>query len=293
MRRLVWSLMSVAALALAGCNSSDSSQSAASTGGESAPAASAAGQQQPTKANAVSGTVALRDASSQVSPQAKLEIKLIDPAQDGTPLASKTIDPVASLPQSFELEFNPADVNPNSMYIVQAVLTDGDRRYTAPLQTPVLTKGAGSQVSIQLVGEQTPGEKELAAFTAVQKQIGGMKITSGTKLEDKVSRGWQVFREAGEVKFIREQVDYGDKGFTNTDYAYKDGKPWVVVQQKKSSKDAKPTSTERAGWNADGALVLKQDQAGSKTDALADDEAASLQKQATSILSLATGGKNK
>ena len=49
----------------------------------------------------------------------------------------------------------------------------------------------------------------------------------------------------------------------------------------------------RAGWNADGALVLKQEQAGSKTDALADDEAASLQKQATSILSLATNGKNK
>lgn len=292
MRRIVWSLVSVAALALAGCNSSDSSQPAASAGGESAPAASAPGQQ-PTKANAVSGTVALRDAASQVSPQAKLEIKLLDPAQDGTPLASKTIDPVANLPQSFELEFNPADVNPNSMYIVQAVLTDGDRRYTAPLQTPVLTKGAGNQVSIQLVGEQTPGEKELAAFNAVQKQIGGMKITSGTKLEDKVSRGWQVFREAGEVKFIREQVDYGDKGFTTTDYAYKDGKPWVVVQQKKSSKDAKPSSTERAGWNADGALVLKQEQAGSKTDALADDEAASLQKQATSILSLATGGKNK
>lgn len=292
MRRLVWSLMSVAALALAGCNSSDSSQPAAQGGGESAPAASAPGQQ-PTKANAVSGTVALRDAGGQVSPQAKLELKLLDPSQEATPLASKTIDPVASLPQSFELEFNPADVNPNSMYIVQAVLTDGDRRYTAPLQSPVLTKGAGNQVSIQLVGEQTPGEKELAAFTSVQKQIGGMKITSGTKLDDKVSRGWQVFREAGEVKFIREQVDYGDKGFTNTDYAYKDGKPWVVVQQKKASKDSKPSSTERASWNADGALVLKQQQAGSKIEALADDEAASLQKQATSILSLATGGKNK
>ena len=292
MRRLVWSLMSVAALALAGCNSSDSSQPT-TAGGESAPAASAPGQQQPTKANAVSGTVALRDASSQVSPQAKPELKLLDPSQEGTPLASKTIDPVASLPQSFELEFNPADVNPNSMYIVQAVLTDGDRRYTAPLQTPVLTKGAGSQVSIQLVGEQTPGEKELAAFTAVQKQIGGMKITSGTKLEDKVSRGWQVFREAGEVKFIREQVDYGDKGFTNTDYAYKDGKPWVVVQQKKASQDAKPSSTERAGWDKDGNLVLKQVVSGSKTDTLGDDEAASLKNQAENILKLATGGKGK
>ncbi|WP_266170819.1 YbaY family lipoprotein [Dyella subtropica] len=288
MRRLVWSLMSVAALALAGCNSSDKSQPAAQ-GGE--PATAAAGPA--AKANAVSGTVTLRDAA-QLSPQAKLEIKLIDvTAQDAPPLASKTIDPAASMPQSFELDFNPADVNPADIIIVQAVLTDGDRRYTAPLQSPVLTKGAASQVSIQLVGEQTPGEKQLAAFNGVQKQIGGMKITPGQKLEANVSRSWQVFREAGEVKFIREQVDYGDKGFTSTDYGFKDGKPWVVVQQKKASKDAKPTSTERAGWNGEGALVLKQTQAGSKTEVLGDDEAASLQKQAQAILSLATGGKGK
>ncbi|SFS16323.1 putative lipoprotein [Dyella sp. OK004] len=292
MRRLVWSLMSVAALALAGCNSSDTSQSAAQ-GGSAAPAGSAAAGPA-AKANAVSGTVTLRDSAAQLSPQAKLEVKLVDvSAQDAAPLAAKTIEPVASLPQSFELEFNPADVNPNDMYIVQAVLTDGDRRYTPPLQSTVLTKGAANQVSIQLVGEQTPGEKELAAFSSVQKQIGGMKISNGTKLEDKVSRGWQLFREAGEVKFIREQVDYGDKGFTSTDYAFKDGKPWVVVQQKKASKDARPNSTERAGWNGEGALVLKQSQAGGKTEPLADDEAASLQKQAQAILSLATGGKGK
>lgn len=291
MRRLVWSLMSVAALALAGCNSSDTSQSAAQ-GGSAAPAGSAAGPA--AKANAVSGTVSLRDGAAQLSPQAKLEVKLVDvSAQDAAPLAAKAIEPVASLPQSFELEFNPADVNPNDMYIVQAVLTDGDRRYTPPLQSTVLTKGAANQVSIQLAGEQTPGEKELAAFSSVQKQIGGMKISNGTKLEDKVSRGWQLFREAGEVKFIREQVDYGDKGFTSTDYAFKDGKPWVVVQQKKASKDARPNSTERAGWNGDGTLVLKQSQAGGKTEPLADDEAASLQKQAHAILSLATGGKGK
>jgi putative lipoprotein len=290
MRRIVWSLMSVAALALAGCNSSDSSQPAAQ-GGESAPTASAGPA---AKANTVSGTVSLRDASAQISPQAKLEVKLVDvSAQDAAPLATKTIDPVASMPQSFELQFNPADVNPNDMYVVQTTLIDGDRHYNPPLQSTVLTKGAGNQVSIQLVGEQTQGEKELAAFTAVQKQIGGMKIGQGTKLEDKVSRGWQVFREAGEVKFIREQVDYGDKGFTNTDYAYKDGKPWVVVQQKKSSKDGKANTTERAGWGADGALVLKQQLSGSKTEPLSDDEAASLQKQAQTILSLATNGKGK
>lgn len=287
MRRLVWSLMSVAALALAGCsNSSDSSQTA-TQGGATAPATT------PAKANAVTGTVTLRDPAN-VSAAAKLELTLVDVSNaDAAPLATKTIDSANTFPLSFSLEFNPADVNPAGMYVVKAVLVDGDRHYTPPLQAQVLTKDAPSQVSIQLVALQTPGEKEFAAFTAVQKQIGGMKISSGTKLEANVSRGWQVFREAGEVKFIREQVDYGDKGFTSTDFAFKDGKPWVVVQQKKASKDAKPTSTERAAWGQDGTLVLKTSEAGGKTSPLSDDAAADLQKQALAILSLATGGKGK
>jgi putative lipoprotein len=95
------------------------------------------------------------------------------------------------------------------------------------------------------------------------------------------------------VQFIRARADYGDKGFTSTDFAYKDGQPWVVVQQKKASQDAKPSSTERAGWDKDGNLVLKQVVADGKTTALADDEAASLKKQAEDILSMATGGKGK
>ncbi|KRF02202.1 hypothetical protein ASG87_12115 [Frateuria sp. Soil773] len=288
MRRMVWSLMSVAALALAGCNGSGSSPQGTATGTDGeAPAAAAA-----TQANKVSGTIALRD-PAQLSPEAKLEISLVDvSAQDGKPLASKTVAPV-QLPQSFELEFNPADVSPANLYVVQAQLTDGERHYTMPLQAPVLTKGASNQVSIQLVAEQTPAEKELDAFKAAQKQIGGMKITQGSKLEPDVSRAWQVFRSAGAVQFIRAQADYGDKGFTSTDFAYKDGKPWVVVQQKKSSKDAKPGSIERASWDKDGNLVVKQSEAGGKVDALGDDEAANLHKQAVDMLGMATGGKNK
>ncbi|WP_266158452.1 YbaY family lipoprotein [Dyella silvatica] len=289
MRRLVWSLMSVAVLAVAGCNSSDTSQQQA--------ADKNAGGATTAKANVVTGTVALRE-TAQLSPAAKLEINLVDvSASNSKPLATKTIAPVASLPQSFELEYNPADVTPADLYVVQAVLTDGDRRYVMPIQAPIqaaaLTQGTPGPVSTQLVAEQTPGEKELIAFKDVQAHIGGMKITPGTKLDKDVSRSWQVFREGSTVKFIREQVDYGDKGFTSTDYAYKDGKPWVVVQQKKSNKDAKPTTTERASWNADGALVLKQNETAGKTQSLSDDEAGGLQKQSQSILNLATGGKGK
>ncbi|MBP1473122.1 DUF1481 domain-containing protein [Frateuria sp. MAH-13] len=284
MRRMVWSLMSVAALALAGCNGSNAPEQ-----GNGDTAATAA------KANAVSGTITVRGDSA-VSPDAKLVVNLVDVSSTdqagAAPLASKTIAPV-QFPQSFELNFNAADVNPADLYVVKADLTDGERHYKMALQAPVLTKGAPNQVSIELVPEQTPGEKELADFQAVQKQIGGMKISNGTKLEKDVSRAWQVFRQNGQVQFIRARADYGDKGFTSTDFAYRDGKPWVVVQQKKASQDAKPSSTERAGWDKDGNLVLKQTVSGSKTESLSDDEAASLKNQAENILNLATGGKGK
>ncbi|AIF46245.1 YbaY family lipoprotein [Dyella japonica] len=285
MRRLVWSLMSVAALALAGCGNSSQSSEGGAEGGNAA--------QTPAQANQVTGQVTLPEGTS-VSAAAKLDLTLVDVSQqDSKPLATKTVSPANTLPISFELPFNGGDVNPAGMYVLQASLTDGERTYKPHLQTPVLNGKPSTGLTVQLFPEQTQGEKELAAFTSVQKQIGGMKISSGTKLEDKVSRGWQVFREAGEVKFIREEVDYGDKGFTSTDYAYKDAKPWVVVQQKKSSKDAKPTSTQRAAWAADGTLVLKTNDQGGKSSPLSDDEAASLQKQSQSILNLATNGKGK
>src|ERR1700761_6863764 len=284
MRRIVWSPMSVAALALAGCNSSsDTSDASSQPAASNAPAAgdNAAAP----KANTVSGTVAL-SGDVQLSPNAKLEIKLVDVSPEGgaTSLASKTISPVPSMPQSFELTFNPADITPANGYNVQVVLTDGDHKYAPALQSPVLTKGAPNQVTITLAPVQTAGDKEFAAFKDVQAHIGGMKITNGNKLDKDVSRGWQVFRDGTEVKFIREQVDYGDKGFTSTDYAYKDGKPWVVQQQKKSAQGAKPSSVDAAGWADDGSLVLKTRESGSNSQTLADSEAADLQEQAKAVL---------
>ncbi|UPG85549.1 DUF1481 domain-containing protein [Luteibacter aegosomatis] len=282
MRRLFLSLASVATLALAGCGgSSDNGQQAANGG---TPEASA-------PANNVTGTVTLRDAGKQLSPDAKLELKLVDVSAEGSqPLAVKTIAPV-TLPQPFQLDFNASDLNPNDMYIVDVSLQDGERHYSSPLKTPVLTKGAKNVANIQLVGEATPGEKELAGFNSLKKNIGGLKVTQGTALKEGESRGWQIFKKGNDVQFVIELVDYGDKGFTSTNYAYKNGKPWVIVQEKKPSKDGKPTSTERAGWNDAGELVLKEKEAGGKVDVLGDDEANSLKSQAEAMLSKAGGKK--
>lgn len=289
MRSVVWSLMTVAAVALAGCSNSSSPSSAPAASSTAATTPAATGP-----ASSVTGTVTLRG-DIKPSAQDKLDISLVDVTSQGSaPLATKTIAPATTFPQQFELDFSPTNVVPNDMYIVQVTLTDGDRHYTMPLQVPVLTQGhPTSNLTVELAPEQTPAEKMLVAFQGVQKQIGGMKRSSGTKLDPNASRAWQVFRDGGQVKFIRELVDYGDKGFTSTDYAYKDGKPWVVQQQKKSSQTARPSSVDTAGWGDDGSLMLKTHEAGGSSDTLSDGDAAALQKQASDILNLATGGKGK
>jgi len=294
MRKMVLSLVPLAALALAlaGCNAPSSSPSAdaARAAGDSAAVTKVA--------SAVSGTVSLRSPGKALSPNASLVISLVDVSStadaSAAPLATKTVAPVSQFPQSFTLTLDPSQVKATDLYVVKAVLTDGDRHYTMPIQAPVLTNGhTNDGIAIELVAEQTAGEKTMAEFTSVQKQLGGMKFSNGTKLDADVSRGWQVFRQDGELKLIREQADFGTKGFTSTDYAYKNGKPWVVVQQSKSSQAAKPSATDRAGWDDNGNLVLKQHDVNGNVEVLDDSAAANLQKQSLAVLSMATHGKNK
>ena len=293
MRKIIWLLPATAlALTLGGCNgggSSSQEQAGASSQSAAAPAAPVA--------NKVTGTVSLQD-SVQLSPDAKLVIDLVDassaPDASAPPLATKTVSPATQFPLDFSLDVNPTEINANDLYVIKASMTDGERQFSMALQAPVLTKGAKNQVNIQLVAKQTPGEKDLADFEALKKQIGGMKIKQGTKLDKELSRGWQIFRKDGQVQFIVEQVDYVKGGFNLTDFAYKNGKPFVAVQQQKSDKDAKPTVTEKASWDGEGKAVLLQSVAsGDKISKLGDDEAAKLHKQAEFILDLATGGKGK
>lgn len=287
MRKLVLSMTSMAVLALAGCSSSTPSQTEDGAAGASSTAA--------VTASSVTGTITVRGAT-QPSPNAQLVINLVDvsPSAAGSaPVASKTVASGTTFPYAFQLDFKPGEIKPTDIYVVKATLTDGARHYTMPIQAPVLTQGNKNQATIELVAEQTPAEKDLADFKALVAQIGGMKMTSGTKLEDNASRGWQVFRQNGEVKVIRELVDRGDKGFTSTDYAYKNGSPWVAVQQEKANKDAAPSSIERASWTENGMLVLHEQQSGDKTSDLSSDAANSLRQQAVAIYSLAGGNKKK
>ncbi|TAL74134.1 MAG: hypothetical protein EPN56_14490 [Rhodanobacter sp.] len=283
MRKLVLSLLSMAVLALAGCGSSSSTAEGGAAGVGSAAAA----------ASSVSGTISVRGAI-QPSPNAQLTINLVDASagQGGAaPLASKTVDGGVTFPYAFELNFKPADIKSADLYVVRAILTDGNRHYSMPMQAPVLTNGNANQTKIELQADPTPAEKDLAAFKSLVKQIGGMKVTSGTKLDADASRSWQVFRDNGQVKMIRELVDYGDKGFTSTDFAYNNGAPWVAEQKKKASQNAAPSQIERASWTQNGMLVLHEQQSGSDVGDLGSDAAATLLRQAKAIYNLAGGNK--
>ncbi len=283
MRTMVLSLAVLAALGVAGCSggSSDSGQ-----GAEVAQSGSTAAAHIP---SSVSGTVGLK-APHELSDKAVLTIKLVDVSSSGgKPLASKKVSPVGKLPVNFKFDVKPGEIHASDLYVVDAEIVDGARHYTMTLQAPVLTQKAPSHVDIRLEAVPTAGEKMYAAYEELEARIGGMKMSTGTSLEKAVSRSWQVFRDkdSGQVRFVIELSDYVDGGFTKTSFAYKDSKPWVVVQEKKSSRDAKPSEIDRAGWNEQGKLVLKQKIAGGETTTLDADTATSLRKDAVSMFAQA------
>ncbi|HJU07398.1 MAG TPA: YbaY family lipoprotein [Rhodanobacteraceae bacterium] len=234
--------------------------------------------------SAVTGTVTLADNTVQITPQAKLDLTLMDVTQQpGVPVNSQSFAP-PHIPQKFDISFDPKQIKATDIYVLQAKMENEGRVFSTTLQTPVLTHGAPANVNLQLVAEPTAADKMLSDFKTMQSRIGGMKMTQGTASNDQASRGWQVFSDKNGVEFIRELVDKGDKGnYTSTDYAYQDGRPWVVVQETSPKKGAPISSTDRAGWDESGELVLKQHEENGKIGELSHDAASALHDQAEAL----------
>jgi hypothetical protein len=183
-------------------------------------------------------------------------------------------------PQAFRIPFSASAINANDLYVLQATMQDNGRTYTTKLQQPVLTRGQPANVDLTLVAEPTAAEKMLEDFNQAKRQTGGMTVKSGTASKIGESRSWQVFSDLHGVEFIIEQVNQADKGFTKTEYAYRDSLPWVVVQEQMPKAGAPASSTVQAGWGNDGVLVLKQKINGGSTSTLSDADAKVLHDQA-------------
>ncbi len=274
MRRLALPLVFAATLLVAGCS-----------GG----ASNASNGTSPSQVTAISGTVSLIQPRT-LTNQAILKLTLVDVSvQPQTALASKTFQPVGKLPLSFSLAYPSAQINPGDLYVVQAHMVDGDRTFITPIQYPVLTKGGASRVKIRLRALPTPGEQAFSGYKDLKAHLGAMKYTQGSKASVGVASGWQVFRDStGTLRFIRELEDAGKKGFTSTEIAYLDNKPWVVVKTIRPQRGAKPSRIERAAWNPAGKLVLAKDLNRGQSSVLSAAAAKTLYDQGMKMRSLAT-----
>jgi putative lipoprotein len=281
MQKLAVAPLFLATLVLAGCGASNSSDNSSA----SSTAASASGPGTPAPAaTAVTGTVRLQDASVQVTPQAILELSLVDVTQQPGATVNKQDFNPPTFPQAFHIPFSASAINPNDLYVLQATMQDNGRTYTTRLQQPVLTRGQKASVDLTLVAEPTAAEKMLDDFNNAKRQTGGMTVKSGTASKIGESRSWQVFSDVHGVEFIIEQVNQADKGFTKTQYAYRDALPWVVVLEQMPKADAAPTSTQRVGWGNNGVVVLNQNVSGGKTTTLSDAQTKALHDQAEAEL---------
>lgn len=284
MRIFALPLFAIVALALAGCNPSESQAPSTDEASANAPLATA-----------IEGSVSLQDGHSiTVSPEARLELKLVDISQQpSVPIAGKTMA-VGTMPTQFSLPFSRDRVIDGDIYVLQALIVDGERRFTTPLEYPVLTQGAPTKVDVKMAPEPTAAELMLKEYNKLKSSIGGMTITQGTSLGDTSSRSWQIFKANGQVQYVKQIVDQFDSkraltSRTTTDFAYKLGKPWVVVQKQMANADAAPSVIDRAGWNDAGELILNEHVSGGETSELSAEEASSLQEQAESMLKRAKG----
>ncbi len=282
MRAMVLSLAVLAALGMAGCSGGSGAQQGSNVAGNGSTAAAPI-------ASSVTGTISLSK-PHKLSDKAKLDIELVDvSARGGEPLARKSISPVDAMPVKFTLDVDPQKVKASDLYVVQAELVDGIRHYTMKLQAPVLTQGAPSTANITLEAVPTKGEKILAKYDKLKAHIGGMHMSKGTSLDKTVSRGWQVFRdkESGDIRFVIELADFVDGGYSETNFAYKDNKPWVVVRTKKESEKGKVQEIDRVSWTGAGKVELNEKEADGKTTKLDDEAVAKLRKDAEAVFAKA------
>jgi len=244
------SLAMLAALAvLGGCNSTN--QNPVANTPAQTPADKAAAIAAAPIPSSVSGTVTMHDPVP-VGEGSKLDVKLVDVAQPEVPVAEKTFDVSGQPPFQFSLDLDPSKISRSRTYVVNVILTDGERRFMPALNSPVLTGGAGATTEVVLNPEPTPGEKLKDEFTKLQAHIGGMKKVDGTYTTDDASIGWDAFAETGKVRFARINTEYDKGGRTSVKYAFKDDKPFFVKQQGGAT----------IGWDDTGAVLVNEKQGG-------------------------------
>ena len=264
-------IAAIAALALlGGCNSADQGAGQSGTPSQAPKPAIAPG-------SAITGTVTFHD-QIPINPGAKLDVKLVDIAQPEIAIAEKTFDVGGAPPFTFTLDFDPTRISASRTYVINAILTDGPRRFVPALNSPVLTHGSGTTTQVVLNAEATPAEKLAEDCSHVEKQIGGMKKVAGTYTTDDSSVGWDAFAQGGTVRYVRVNTDFDKGGHTSVNYAFDNKQPMCIKQP--GGIKAKWV----VGWNGNGEIVFSNKSGGGE---LGDADISALKDAATKAFQMA------
>lgn len=251
--RLLATLICTSALALGAC------------GGGSAPTANSSATSAPVAeaydGPAVTGTV-LADAPTALSSGARLTVRLLDVtrAEGDAILVTQNSTPISAIPAEFVLPYNVADVNSIRTFAIDATVMDnGAIAFVSQGRVRVLTQGNPKRVNVQLArAMQSALPKDPVAelnkeFTDFEARLGGLKRFTGSSVDEKaeISTAWDAFADEDGVRMVREIVSHPDGRRVNSRYAFKGGKPWVVVHEDNGT-------TTRLGWDTEGTLIVHE-----------------------------------
>lgn len=255
--------VAIAAVLLSGCGAPEtpSAQQGAQASAAPAAIATAAPVATPQFSTAISGELMV-EGLTELPAGFELSLRLLDLSDPSQvpPVVAELSGPAPSiLPHRFSLPYDASKIVETGRYgVLAALVVQGVPLYSSPAPAPVLTEGNGTSVSLSLVrgGAQAdtqiaPTEKMKQDFGALERSIGALRRVTGERITDDVTVGWDAFLSDAGVRFAREQVDFGDAGTASLKYAFKDGRPWVVVREQRDR-------TTWLGWNEAGELMLNE-----------------------------------
>lgn len=266
-------MFSAAALTLAGCGPSTPPPPPVAE--DTRPAVPAV----PASAVAIRGTVTI-DGLNGLPPNLDLRLRLLDlsdPSIAPPVVAERTEPAPKALPYSYALPYEQSRIDPERIYGVEATLqASGAALYGSPQPAPVLTQGGSQRADLTLTrgatsaADKAPADILKADFDALEAAIGGMTRLTGERIDADVTIGWDGFAEGKDVRFARENVDYGDAGSASLRYAYRDGQPWVIAREQAGELTI-------VGWGAAGQVELNRKGEDGKAD---EEEIEALREQA-------------
>jgi uncharacterized lipoprotein YbaY len=243
-----------AALALTACGNQQ--QSAGAPAGAATPGATAQAQA------TITGTVG-SDQPVALGAGAQLTVRLLDVTKtDGEPIVvTEQSYAVTQLPSEFSLAYDPARIEGFRAFAVDArVMEQGAARFVSTARVPVLTQGAGDRVAVQLAAGVTQAVRDPVAdlvrdYSDFESRLGGLTRYTGDRIVgpegNQVAIGWDAFGDDDGIRMVRERTSNAEGvPLSSSQYAFRDGKPWVFTREAGGSKI-------RIGWDKDGAVILK------------------------------------